>query len=85
MKNIQFAAESEPDEYEGHNVGHLRPPFHGTPTQDRMIYWGFSGADEALPKFIEAIGLGGLLTDPRYQGSGGRPDMQGELKQRVDE
>ena len=85
MKNIQFAAESEPDEYEGHNVGHLRPPFHGTQTKDRLIYWGFSGADEALPKFIEAIGLGELLTDPQYQSSSGRLDMQGPLKQRVDE
>ena len=58
MKNVQFAAESEPDEYEGLNVGHLNQPFHGTSTKDRLIYWGFPGADKALPKFLEALGVG---------------------------
>lgn len=85
MKNIQFAAESEPDEYEGHNVGHLRPPARGTATKDRPIHWGFSGADGALPKLIEAVGLSDLLKDPKYTGDAVRLEMQGDLKQRIDE
>lgn len=83
MKNIQFAAESEPDEYEGHNVGHLRKPNLPTQTKDRPIYWGFSGADEALPKFLEAMGLGDLLADPRYANAV-RLEQDGELKGRVE-
>ena len=81
MRNIQFAAESEPDEYEGHNVGHMRPPFHGTPTKDRTIYWGFSGADASLPEFLKAMGLG---DDPRFKGSNVRLEMQGDAKKIID-
>ncbi|MDA0302124.1 MAG: CoA transferase [Chloroflexi bacterium] len=83
MKNIQFAAESEPDEYEGHNVGHLRTPNVPTKTKDLPIYWGFSGADEALPKFLEAMGLGDVLQDPKYA-KGVRLEQDGELKARVE-
>ncbi len=80
MKNIQFAAESEPDEYEGHNVGHLKGPMVGTPTKDRPIYWGFSGAEEALVKFVQDLGLDHLLGD-----ASSRVELSGELKERIEE
>lgn len=76
MKNIQFAAESEPDEYEGHNVGHLRPPFHGTKTNDRLIYWGFSGSDATTEQLAAAVGLGDLVNNPEFKG---------DLKEQIDQ
>lgn len=81
MKNIQFAAESEPDEYEGHNVGHLRPPARGTQVKDQTIYWGFSGNDAGMPDFLKALGLD---TDPRFKANAIRIEM-GDLKVVMDE
>ena len=86
MKNIQFAAESEPDEYEGHNVGHLRPQFRGTATKDRQIYWGASAEVADIAKLVEAVGLGELLQQPEYQTDALRKMMSGEgdLKWRIE-
>jgi len=68
MRTINFAAESEPDEWEGHNVAHQRGPFQGTKTKDgRRVYWGFSGEEsrKRIPEFLQALGL---ADDPRVKG-----------------
>lgn len=87
MKNIQFAAESEPDEYEGHNVAHLRGPFHGTHTKDRTIYWGAPSDVEQVAKLVEDVGLGHLLSQPEYGPDALRTMMagQGDLKWRIEQ
>jgi len=77
MRTIMFAAESEPDEWEGHTIGHTREPFHGTQTKDKAIYWGFAGAEEKFPEFLQAMGL---ADDPRFKGKAGfnlwlRPEL----------
>ena len=62
MRTIMWAAESEPDEWEGHTQGHTREPMHGNPTKDWRIHWGFAGAEERQPEFLKAVGL---ADDPR--------------------
>lgn len=79
MKNIQFAAESEPDEYEGHNVDHLHGPMHSTKTKDRDICWGAPTEVEDIAKLVEAVGLGHLLQDPKFQGASLRAEVGGGM------
>ncbi|MDA0300952.1 MAG: CoA transferase [Chloroflexi bacterium] len=74
LQSIMWSAESEPDEWIGHCVAHLRPPAQGYPTKDRSILWGFisdiRGYDEAIQAFCERLGIVDILegSDPKAFG-----------------
>ncbi|MEX2446105.1 MAG: CoA transferase [Dehalococcoidia bacterium] len=74
LQSIMWSAESEPDEWTGHCVAHLRPPAQGYPTADRSILWGFisdiPGYDEAITAFCERLGISHILegSDPKEYG-----------------
>ena len=74
LQSIMWSAESEPDEWIGHCVAHLRPPAQGFPTKDRAMLWGFisdvRGFDEAIQAFCERLGIPEVLegSDPKAFG-----------------
>jgi crotonobetainyl-CoA:carnitine CoA-transferase CaiB-like acyl-CoA transferase len=76
MKTVHLAAQGDPDEFEGPRVGGAYdPPERGWRTADAPITFAFGGAVGAEGKpgwtrFVEAIGLGRLLDDPRFDRSG---------------
>ncbi len=57
MQTIMWASESEPDEWIGHCVAHLRPPARGYATKDQAILWGFMSDEEAYRTFCERLGI----------------------------
>jgi formyl-CoA transferase len=76
MKTVHLAAQSDPDEYAGPRVGGANdPPERGWATADSPITFMFGGAvgREGRPgwaQFVEEIGLGRLLDDPRFDKTG---------------
>jgi formyl-CoA transferase len=76
MKTVHLAAQSDPDEYAGPRVGGANdPPERGWATADSPITFMFGGAvgAEGRPgwtEFVEEIGLGRLLDDPRFDRTG---------------
>jgi crotonobetainyl-CoA:carnitine CoA-transferase CaiB-like acyl-CoA transferase len=57
MQSILWAAESEPDDWEGHTTAIKRPPARGYATKTQSILWGFMENQEGMSEFCRRLGL----------------------------
>ena len=57
MQTIQWAAESEPDEWLGHCLAIKRPPARGYATRTQRILWGFTEDQPAMTEFCRRLGF----------------------------
>ena len=78
MRNITWAAESEPDDWIGHTTEPYRPPSRGYKTKDLNILWGFIGDEEAQAKFLDELGLGHLKDAVKNVSGRWSPEMMAQ-------
>lgn len=76
MKSIHLAAQSDPDAYLGPRIGGPFDPIErGWKTSDRPIFFAFGGSVGATGRagweqFVDEMGMGELLSDPRFEKNG---------------
>jgi crotonobetainyl-CoA:carnitine CoA-transferase CaiB-like acyl-CoA transferase len=64
MQTVMFASESEPDEWIGHCIAHLKPPARGYAAADYSLLWGFMQDTAAYRKFCEWLGIPEVADEP---------------------
>ena len=57
MQSILWAAESEPDDWEGHTTAIKREPARGYKTRTVSILWGFMADQPAMDEFCKRLGF----------------------------
>ena len=57
MQSILWAAESEPDDWEGHTTAIKREPARGYATRTQSILWGFMENQKGMEEFCKRLGF----------------------------